>query len=135
MQQEVQAHLLGQAGPVARAAAVSQFRGAGAPRGATCGARTYFKKLLGDVEESTAPLGLPMCRGTGFTHNRSAGAVDAQLARRSARAPSLRSGVRRAACVTWRMRRCSRGPLDGTMWCLARCSLGACQSGERCRAA
>jgi amino acid adenylation domain-containing protein len=96
MQQEVRAHLLGQAerlpAPLPFRSLVAQAR-LGVSREEH---EAYFRQLLGDVQEPTAPFGLTDVQGDGSGITEARLAVEAKLARRlRARARAL--GVSAAA--------------------------------------
>ena len=82
VQQEVRMHLLGEAAklpaPLPFRNFVAQAR-LGVPREEH---ETYFKNLLGDVEEPTAPFGLTDVQGDGSGITEAHRAVDSQLAKR-----------------------------------------------------
>ena len=107
-----------------------ELRGAGAAGREREEHEAFFREMLGDVDEPTAPFGLRTCRATAAGSARRGamlpGALDERL-----RAQARRAGRERwRACVTWRGRRCWRGQRARATWCSARCCSGRMQGGE-----
>ena len=55
---ELQAHLRGETDTLRRTSTISQFRGAGVSGDGDAEHEAFFREMLGDVEEPTAPFGL-----------------------------------------------------------------------------
>ena len=82
MRHEIQAHLLGQADQLARTTAIPRLCRPGEVGGVRGRAPTFFRDMLGDVDEPTTPFGLADVYGGGSGIGQAERPVDASLAKR-----------------------------------------------------
>ncbi|CAN2534203.1 Linear+gramicidin+synthase+subunit+D [Methylocapsa aurea] len=128
--EEAHAHLLGEAGRLLAPLAFRDFVAQARLGVAREEHEAFFRSMLGDVIEPTAPFGLLDARGDGSGVGEARLALDASLARRlRARAQAL--GVSPASlCHQAFAQVLARAPPAATMWCSARFCSGACMAAQ-----
>ena len=129
IQAEIQAQLLGeQAGlpaPLPFRNLVAQARLGVSP----AENEAYFRKMLGDVQEPTAPFGLLMCRATEAALRRPT-CLSTRLWPDGCGLMPAGYGLALPVSATWLGRRCWPGSADEKTWSSARLYSGACKVGK-----
>ena len=127
---EIQAHLLGRGGAVAAPLPFRNFVAQARLGMSREEHESFFRGMLGDVDEPTAPYGLINAQGDGSGIREARREVDADLASRlRQRARTLGVSAASLCHLAWALV-LARVCRDETTWCSGRCFSAACREAK-----